>query len=229
MPIRLCVFDAYGTLFDAAGAARAAFAEPGRDRIAHLWPALARDWRQKQLEYSWHRAIAGPHADFWRVTQDGLDWALEANALGEEEGLRARLLELYAELPAFPEVPSVLSELRALGLATAILSNGTPSMLESAVRAAGLEGLLDALLSVEAAGIFKPARAVYDLVGARFGAAADEVLFASANGWDAAGAAGYGFVTAWINRAKAPVDKLAARPRHVLADLTPLPALARST
>jgi 2-haloacid dehalogenase len=225
MPIRACVFDAYGTLFDVAAAARQAAAEPGREVLAQAWPRLAADWRTKQLQYTWLRAVMGTHADFWQVTQDGLDWALEAQGLADP-ALRDRLLQLYRELAAFPEVPAMLATLKARGLATAILSNGEPGMLRAAVASARIGDSLDDVLSVEAAGIFKPARAVYDLVGARFGTAPDEVLFVSSNGWDAAAGAHYGFATAWVNRAGEPMDRLPARPHHVLTDLTGIPALA---
>jgi 2-haloacid dehalogenase len=219
MPITTCIFDAYGTLFDVNSAARRAAAEPGQDRLAEIWPTLARDWRLKQLEYSWLRAIADQHCSFWQVTQDGLDWAMEASNI-DDPALRKRLLALYWELDAYPEVPQILAHLRARGMKTAILSNGSPDMLGAAMRSAGLDDLLDAALSVEDVGVFKPHKTVYDLVGARFGCAKDEVLFASSNGWDAAGAAGYGFTTVWVNRMRAPVDRLYARPSHFLPDLT---------
>jgi 2-haloacid dehalogenase len=225
MPIRACVFDAYGTLFDVSAAARQAAAEPGRARLAAVWPRLAADWRHKQLSYSWLRAITGAHADFWVVTQDALDWAMEANGLADPE-LRERLLALYWQLEAYPEVPEVLAGLRARGLGTAILSNGSPEMLRGAVASALLDDLLDDLLSVEAVGVFKPHASVYALVPERFACAPAEILFVSSNGWDAAGAAGFGFVTAWVNRADEPVDRLPWRPHHVLPDLTAIPDLA---
>ena len=224
MAITTCVFDAYGTLFDVNAAARRAAEEPGRERLADLWPQIARDWRAKQLEYSWLRAVAGRHTDFWAVTQDGLDWALEAAGI-EDADLRDRLLDLYRELDAYPEVPEMLSELKAKGLATAILSNGAPGMLDAAVSSAGIGASLDAVLSVEDVGVFKPHDRVYDMVQARFGGTREEVLFVSSNGWDAAGAAGYGFRTVWVNRAGAPVDRLYARPHHVLPDLARIPEL----
>jgi 2-haloacid dehalogenase len=225
-PPRLCVFDAYGTLFDVAAAARRAAAEPGRAALAERWPRLAELWRLKQLQYTWLRAITGAHADFRTVTEDGLDWALEATGLDGDAELRARLLALYRELDAYPEVPAVLDALRAGGRGTAILSNGSPEMLAAAVGSAGLADRLDAVLSVEEVGIFKPARAVYDLVGAHFATAPEEVLFVSANGWDAASAAAYGFRTVWVNRAGDPVDRLPTRPQHVAPDLSDVPRLA---
>ena len=224
MPIKTCIFDAYGTLFDVNAAARVAAAEPGRDALAAVWPQVARDWRLKQLQYTWLRAVAGRHCDFWQVTQDGLDWAMEAAGLDDVE-LRERLLALYWELPAYAEVPDMLAELNARGLQTGILSNGSPDMLAGAVESAGLGEFISASLSVETAGVFKPHASVYDLVEAHYGCARDEVLFVSSNGWDAAGASGYGFTTAWVNRAGEPMDRLYAKPHHVLTDLTSIPDL----
>lgn len=255
LAITTCIFDAYGTLFDVTAAARRAAAEPGGEALAPVWQRIAQDWRAKQLQYTWLRAAAGRHCDFAQVTRDGLDWALEAAGLAEAAvtgaavtggavtggapkgeavpdgtvpqpgSLRDRLLDLYRTLDAYPEVPAMLAALRARGLATGILSNGSPGMLADAVGSAGIGGLLDAVLSVEEVGVFKPAPQVYDMVGARFGCAKDEVLFVSSNGWDACGAAGYGFRTAWVNRAGDPMDRLYARPQHVLSDLVPIPDL----
>ena len=225
MVISTCIFDAYGTLFDVNAAARDAAAGPGNEVLAKIWPSLAADWRAKQLQYTWLRAVAGEHVDFWQVTQDGLDWAMEAAGLGDA-ALREQLLALYWELPAYGEVPDMLAALKAAGLATGILSNGSPDMLAGAVASAGIGDRLDAVLSVESVGVFKPARAVYDMVGKRFGCAPGEVLFVSSNGWDVAAAAGYGFRTVWVNRAKQPMDRLAHRPQHILGDLRGIPDLA---
>jgi len=227
MPITTCIFDAYGTLFDVAAAARSAASEPGRETFARHWPAIAEKWRLKQLQYTWLRAVMGEHVGFWQVTQDGLDWALEAEGLGDDTDLRERLLQLYWELEAFPEVPAMLAALKEAGKDTAILSNGAPDMLDGAVKSAGIGALLDDVLSVESVGIFKPARVVYDLVGQRFGCAPEEVLFVSSNGWDACAAAGYGFNTVWVNRAGDPVDRLPAAPDRQLTDLSGIPDLAR--
>ncbi|MCK0096503.1 haloacid dehalogenase type II [Yoonia sp. F2084L] len=225
MPITTVVFDAYGTLFDVNAAAMQAAKDPAHADLAAVWPALARDWRLKQLQYTWLRAVAGQHCDFWQVTQDGLDWAMEAQGL-TNAATRTRLLELYWELAAYAEVPAMLKALKAQGKATAILSNGSPDMLGAAVTSAKISDVLDAVLSVEDVGVFKPHDRVYDLVGQHFGSAKDEVLFVSSNGWDAAGAAGYGFQTAWVNRAGEPMDRLYAKPHHVLSDLTTIPELA---
>lgn len=225
MPITTCIFDAYGTLFDVAAAARIAAAEPGREDFARHWPQIAQNWRLKQLQYTWLRAVMNQHCDFWNVTQDGLDWALEAEGLDDPD-LRERLLQLYWELEAYPEVPAMLQALKDKGMNTAILSNGSPKMLEGAVQSARIGDVLDDVLSVETVGIFKPADVVYDLVCGRFGCVSDEVLFVSSNGWDAAAAAGYGFTTAWVNRGNEPMDRLPGKPHHLLSDLTGIPALA---
>lgn len=225
MTVSLCVFDAYGTLFDVAAAAREAAAEPERDAFAARWRAVAETWRQKQLQYTWLRAAAGIHADFWQVTADGLDYALEAEGIAEPE-LRARLLALYWELAAFPEVPEMLDALRAGGKATAILSNASPAMLTAAVGSAGLTERLDDVLSAESAGVFKPDFRVYDLIGHVFGLPRREVLFVSSNGWDAWAATAYGFRTVWANRKDEPLDRLTTPPDRVVSDLSAVPAIA---
>lgn len=226
MPITTCVFDAYGTLFDVAAAARKAAGEPAFAAIREDWPQIAEHWRAKQLNYSWLRAVAGAYCDFWQVTQEGLDWALEKTGHDADPALRQRLLDLYWELAAYDEVPAMLAALKAGGMHTAILSNGSPAMLEGAVKSAGIEETLDVCLSVESVGIFKPDASVYDLVGTHFACAKDEVLFVSSNGWDAAAGAGYGFTTAWVNRAGDPVERLPWTPAHQMRDLTGIPTLA---
>ncbi|WP_412550889.1 haloacid dehalogenase type II [Shimia sp. MIT910701] len=228
MAITTCIFDAYGTLFDVAAAAREAASEPGREAFAQHWQKVADDWRLKQLQYTWLRAVADAHTDFWAVTQNGLDWALEASGLQGDPELRERLLSLYWELSAYPEVPDMLANLKAAGMNTAILSNGSPDMLTGAVDSAGVQEFLDDVLSVEDVQIFKPAAVVYDLVGKRFNCAKDDVLFVSSNGWDAGCATGYGFTTAWVNRAGEPVDRLPWTPTHILSDLTSIPDLTSS-
>jgi 2-haloacid dehalogenase len=219
VPYPVIVFDAYGTLFDVAGAARMAAVEA--PALAAVWPKLAADWRAKQLEYTWLRAIMGDHRDFAGVTADALDWAMAAHRV--DPALRARLLALYDDLPAYPEVPTALAALATAR--KAILSNGTPAMLARACGSAGIAQAFEALISVEDAGVYKPATAVYDLVGARMGVAPDRVMFISSNGWDVAGAARYGFSTVWVNRAGLPVDQLSHKPAHIIGDLTELPAL----
>ncbi|AUC52769.1 haloacid dehalogenase, type II [Sagittula sp. P11] len=219
---KVVVFDAYGTLFDVAAAARVVAEESGREALAAVWGQVAEDWRRKQLEYSWLRAVTGDYVPFWTLTMDGLDWAMERAGLDDPE-LRERLLAVYWELPAYREVPFMLAALKAKGVATGILSNGSRDMLEGAVESSGVGLYLDEVLSVEAVRVFKPARAVYDMVGTAFGVAPGEVLFVSSNGWDAAGAAAYGFETVWVNRGDLPMDRLMASPDHVMKDLTTIP------
>jgi len=222
--ITTCIFDAYGTLFDVSAAARALAGEAGRERLAAVWQQVAADWRAKQLEYSWLRAVTGDYCDFWQLTEDGLDWALERAGLTDAD-LRRALLGLYWRLAAYPEVPGVLARLKAGGMTCAILSNGSPAMLEGAVSSAGIGAHLDAVLSVAEVGTFKPDARVYDMVCARFGGSPGAVLFVSSNGWDIAAAAAYGFRTLWVNRAGMPVDRLPGRPHDVAADLTAVPEM----
>jgi 2-haloacid dehalogenase len=226
MAIDTCIFDAYGTLFDVTSAARQAAGEPGFETLTETWRRLAADWRDKQLQYSWLRAVTGEHVDFWQVTGDSLDWALEAQGLAGDDRLRDRLMKLYWDLSAYPEVPGMLGALKDAGRATGVLSNGSPEMLQAAVTSAGIGRLLDHVLSVESVGIYKPSPKVYDMVGRAFACEAGEVLFVSANGWDVAAAGTYGFQTVWVNRAGAPMDRLPRRPDHVMDDLGGVPALA---
>lgn len=225
--ITTCIFDAYGTLFDVAAAARELAGQPGREAFAQVWQQVANDWRLKQLQYSWLRAVARDHCDFWDVTGDGLDWALERAGLDDAQ-LREDLLGLYWSLAAYPEVPEMLGALKAAGLQTGILSNGSPAMLDGAVESAGIGATLDVVLSVEDVGVFKPDVRVYDLVGQRFGCTPAEVLFVSANGWDAAFGAAYGFDTLWVNRGGEPMDRLSGRPGREARDLIGVPAIAEA-
>lgn len=222
MSVTTLVFDAYGTLFDVTGAARLAAAD--HPILAPLWPKLAEDWRRKQLEYTWQRTMTGGYVPFDRVTADALDWALAAHDLIDAD-LRALLLAQFDRLPPFAEAVETLAHLRATGLRLAILSNGTPAMLASLTRNAGMADLFTTLISVEETRLYKPSWQVYALVEKRLGVKPQDVLFVSANGWDAAGAAHFGFRTAWINRAGAPQDRLPARPLHEIPDLSHLPRL----
>lgn len=224
MTITTCIFDAYGTLFDVDAAARNVAKEPGQAQLAAVWGTLSADWRAKQLEYSWLRAISGRYTPFWEVTQDALDWAMENNGLADN-ALRAKLLSVYKELPAYAEVPAMLKALKEKDVNVAILSNGSPDMLVNAVRSAGIGEYLDDVLSVEEVEIFKPHNLVYNMVWDRFDVPQSEVLFASSNGWDAAGAAGYGFASVWVNRKDAPQDRLWASPARTLKDLKTIPDL----
>ena len=221
MSIKVCAFDAYGTLLDVTAAARRALAEID----PQLALGLANDWRLKQLQYTWIRAIACEHADFWQVTCESLDWALERHGMAKEPGLKDRLLEFYARLDAYPEVEGVLQELKEMGLTSAMLSNGSPRMLDSAVKAAGVEDYLDSWLSVEDVGVFKPHKSVYKLVEQRYGCLRSQVLFVSSNGWDASAAAGFGFISVWVNRAAEPLDRLPWQPQFIVSELSRVPEL----
>ncbi len=212
------VFDAYGTLLDVDGAARQAAHDDAA--LATIWQPLSADWRRKQLEYSWQRAITGDHTDFWQVTRDALDWCAERHGL--DAARCERLMQLYRALPAYPEAAETLRRLRAAGLRTAILSNGEPSMLADGVAAAGLAPHLDALLSVETGGRFKPSDEAYRVATDHFACAPGDITFISSNGWDVYGATRFGFVTAWVNRAGLPVDRLPARPGRILTSLDQL-------
>jgi len=217
--VSACVFDAYGTLFDFAAAAHAC-----HDQIGSKADALTALWRDKQLQYTWLRATQGRHADFWQVTGDALDFALETLAI-EAPGLRDQLMALYLTLAPFPEVPDVLGRLKSAGLRTAILSNGSPQMLAAAVAGAKLEGLLDAVLSVEDVGVYKPHPKVYQLALDRLGLPAAAIAFQSSNAWDAYAASAFGMKVVWCNRYGQRRERLPGAPDHEIKSLAELPAL----
>jgi 2-haloacid dehalogenase len=218
--IRACVFDAYGTLFDFAGAA-AGCADVLGDKTAPL-TAL---WRDKQLQYSWLRALQGRYVPFWQVTGDALDHALDALDLPRNGELRDRLMDLYRTLRTFPEVPDVLRRLKQAGFVTAILSNGSPDMLDAAVEGAGLGPLLDHVLSVDEVGTFKPDPRVYQLAVARLGLPANAIAFQSSNAWDAHAAAAFGMRVVWCNRYGQGQERLPGTPDREIRSLSELPAL----
>ena len=226
MSIKACVFDAYGTLFDVAAAARNAAAEPGGEALADIWPKLAETWRLKQLEYSWLRAVADDYVPFWQVTQDGLDYALELHGVADS-GLRETLLGLYQRLDAYPEVPGILLDLKQAGYATAILSNGSKDMLDAAIDSAGIREVLDGSYSVEDVGVFKPHDTVYALAEDRLGVKGADVAFFSSNCWDATHASRYGFTTVWVNRGGLPLDRVGAPPAKIVRSLEGCAALVR--
>jgi 2-haloalkanoic acid dehalogenase, type II len=217
--IKACVFDAYGTLFDVNAAARALSQELGDE-----WLPLAETWRTKQLNYSWLRSLMGAHADFWQLTGDALDFALESRGLSTPS-LRQRLLDLYYNLACFPEVPEVLRQLRKAGFKTAILSNGTPAMLKAACRSSEILDLFDHVVSVEEVGIYKPDPRVYSLVASRFSLAPNEIAFHSSNGWDIHGGKRAGFFAIWVNRSGQPLERLPHPPDRILQDLTAVPSI----
>ncbi len=219
--IRAVVFDAYGTLLDIhAAMARHA------DRLGPDWQRISADWRAKQLEYSWVRSLAGPshHRDFWRLTQEALAWTATRHGITDPT-LLADVLLAYRHLDAYPEVGVVLRQLRDAGLSRAILSNGEPGMLRDAVAHAGIGHTLDAVLSVEAAGVFKPDPRVYRLAGAHFGLAGSQMAFVSSNPWDAFGAHAFSFRVFWLNRAGAPREYELGAHVTEIADLSALPRL----
>jgi 2-haloacid dehalogenase len=219
--IRGCVFDAYGTLFDFASAASRC-----ADALGDKAKALTPLWRDKQLQYTWLRAAQNRHADFWQVTGDALDFALETLGITDGSGaLRQRLMDCYLTLDAFPEVPAMLRRLKAAGFATAILSNGTPAMVAAAVEHAGIGETLDHLLTVEEVGIFKPAPAVYQLAVDRLGVPKSAISFQSSNAWDIHAASAFGLRTVWCNRAGQKRERLPGAPEHEITTLAELPPL----
>ncbi len=217
--VRACVFDAYGTLFDLASAARGC-ADVLGDQAAPL-TAL---WREKQLQYTWLLAAQRRHADFGHVTSGALDFALETLRI-DSPGLRERLLKLYLTLDVFPDAPEVLRRLKAAGLRLAILSNGTPAMLRAAVAGAKLNGLFDAVLSVEEVGVYKPHPKVYRLAVDRLGLPASAIAFQSSNAWDAYAASAFGMLVVWCNRYGQRRERLPGAPDREVKSLSDLPAL----
>jgi 2-haloacid dehalogenase len=181
-------------------------------------------WRQKQLEYTWLRSLMGAYADFWQVTGEGLDYALAANGIADAD-LRRRLMDLYLSLDAYPDVHDALDRLRAAGKKTAILSNGAPNMLRAAVESADLGSRLDTVLSVDELSVFKPDPRTYQLAVDRLGVEAARICFVSTNGWDAAGAAYFGFKVAWLNRFGQQPERLPGTPSAVIETLAEVPDL----
>jgi 2-haloacid dehalogenase len=217
--IKACVFDAYGTLFDVNSAARTV-----ADSLGDKWQTLAELWRAKQLQYTWLRGLAGRYADFWQVTGDALDFALSTLQLENSE-LRDRLMNSYLTLAAYPEVANTLNQLKDARMKLAILSNGTPAMLEKAVANAGISHLFDAILSVEEVKVYKPHPAVYRLACEHFNFAANEICFVSSNGWDAYSAKAFGFRVIWCNRSAQFPERIPETPDGQVGTLVELPAI----
>ena len=217
--IEACVFDAYGTLFDFNSAAARC-----RDALGGKAEELSAMWRMKQLSYTWLRGLMGKHADFWQVTGDALDFCLETLGI-DDAALRHRLMDCYLNIEAFPEVVGVLKRLKAGGMKTAILSNGSPRMLAAAVGNTGTTGLFDAVLSVEEVGVYKPHPSVYRLCVDRLGVPAERISFQSSNAWDAIAAGTFGMKVVWINRYGQRRERLTAEPDvegRTLDDLLPV-------
>lgn len=216
--VKAALFDAYGTLLNVHAAMRR-----HAEAIGPHWQRISHEWRAKQLEYTWVRSIAGErhHKDFWTLTQDALDVVIARHGL--DPSLRTGLLDAYRNLEPYPEVPAMLARLKELGIGTGILSNGEPGMLADATAAAGIAPLLDAVLSAESVGIFKPDRRVYGLGTARFEGPANNIAFVSANAWDAFGARSFGYRVYWLQRPGEPDDYGVAASSSVIADLASLP------
>ena len=220
MPQTIHVFDAYGTLFDVHSATQRLSAEigPETQRLSELW-------RAKTLEYSWIHGLAGKPATFRKLLKSGLNYAMATTGV-TAPGLAEKLLAAYDDLGAFADVKDALTALRKKRSRIAVLSNGDPDMLDKAVRAAGLDGLIDHILSAHEVGIFKPSSRVYRLAMTKFGATREEITYVSSNRWDAAGASAFGFATTiWLNRSHAPDEYLDMPPTLTIPDLHGLPLL----
>ena len=217
--VRACLFDAYGTLFDFASAAQGCEDVPAEKR-----PALTALWREKQLQYTWLRSLQGRYADFWRVTGDALDFALDSLDLMNTH-LRERLMNLYLWLEPFPEVPAMLTALRRAGFRTAILSNGSPMMLDTLVKRSDLEAMFDAILSADAVRAFKTHPDVYQYALDSLDLPASAIAFQSSNAWDAHAASDFGMQVVWCNRYGQRRERLPGSPDFEIRTLNELPAL----
>ena len=217
--IGACVFDAYGTLFDVAAAAAHC-----KDALGDKADPLTALWRTRQLEYTWLRSLMQEYVEFWQVTGDGLDYAMAALGI-DDTALRERLMDIYMRLDAYPEVKDVLTTLKGGGVKTAILSNGTPKMLNAAVENAAIDGVLDFSFSVDAIDIYKPHPSVYQMAVDGLGVEAGRICFMSSNAWDAAAAANFGFRVVWVNRFGQPAERIPGRPEHEITTLEALPSL----
>ena len=214
--IKACVFDAYGTLFNVHSAVGA-----HKERLGEQADSVSIMWRTKQLEYTWLRSLMRDFSDFWQVTGDALDYALDAHSIVDDT-LRGDLMQAYLELKTYDEVVPVLTALKQADIKTAVLSNGATSMLQAANLSAGIDELLDVSISVDEIRVFKPDPAVYELVTSRFSLQPQQVLFQSSNAWDAAGAAAFGFRVLWVNRFGQRPERLPARPDFEASDLNHL-------
>jgi 2-haloacid dehalogenase len=215
--IKACVFDAYGTLFDVHSAVG-----KHRHRLGGIADQVSDLWRTRQLEYTWLRSLMGHHADFWQVTQDALDFAFDMHGINNPD-LHRDLMEAYLKLDCYPEVPEVLSILKRRGFKLAILSNGTPAMLEAAVKNAGIDDLIEKNFSVERVGIFKPDFRVYQIAVDGLKVRPEDIVFQSSNAWDAAGASAFGFKVAWVNRFGQSEERLPGKPDVEIKTLMALP------
>ena len=213
--IKAIIFDAYGTLFDVNSAA-----EKCKEKLGDKWEGFANYWRTTQLEYTWLRSLMRRHKDFWQITEDSLDKSM--NFYNIDNSMRSELLNLYKVLSPFTEVRDALNKLKQSNYKLAILSNGTPDLLNELVVSNGLKDIFDDIFSVEEAGIFKPDSKVYDLPINKYNIEKNEVLFLSANTWDVSGAGNYGYNTVWVNRNNNIFDKLDFEPNQQISNLSEL-------
>ena len=213
--IKAIIFDAYGTLFDVNSAA-----EKCKGKIGDKWEDFANYWRTTQLEYTWLRSLMNRHKDFWKMTEDSLDKSMKFFKI--DNSMRNDLLDLYKVLSPFSEVKETLNKLKKKDFKLAILSNGTPSLLENLVKNNNLENLFDDIFSVEEVGIFKPDSKVYELPVNKYHIKKDEILFFSANTWDVSGGGNYGYNSVWVNRNKNIFDNLDYQPLDEIHDLSEL-------
>ena len=209
------VFDAYGTLFDVNSAA-----EKCKGKIGNKWENFANFWRTTQLEYTWLRSLMKKHKNFWQITEDSLDKSMETFQI--DKSLRNDLLSLYKELSPYPEVKNVLENLKKKSFKLAILSNGTPELLNHLVKSSDLENLFDDIFSVEEVKIYKPDPKVYDMPVNKYKVSKGEITFLSANTWDVSGAGNYGYNSIWVNRNNSVFDKLDYKPKNEIKNLKQL-------
>ena len=209
------VFDAYGTLFDVNSAA-----EKCKDKVGDKWETISNYWRTTQLEYTWLRSLMKRHKDFWQITEDSLDKSMLTFKI--DKSMRNDLLNLYKELSAFPEVKSVLEELKKKSIKLAILSNGTPSLLSNLIKNSNLENLFDDVFSIEEVKIYKPDPKVYDIPINKYKIKKEEITFLSANTWDVSGGGNYGYNAIWVNRTNNVFDKLDYKPKNEVKNLREL-------
>ena len=215
MKTKVVVFDAYGTLFDVNSAA-----EKCKDKIGSKWEAFANFWRTTQLEYTWLRSLMKRHKNFWEVTEDSLDKSMRMFSINKS--MRNELLNLYKILSPYPEVRGVLEDLKKKNYKLAILSNGTPALLNELVTSNKLNNLFDDLFSIEEVKVYKPDSRVYDMPVKRYNVKAKEITFLSANTWDVSGGGNYGYNSIWINRKNNTFDNLDYVPKHQIKDLSKL-------
>ena len=213
--IKAIIFDAYGTLFDVNSAA-----EKCKSKIGDKWESFANYWRKTQLEYTWLRSLMGRHKDFWQITEDSLDKSMQAFNI--DKAMRSELLDLYKILSPYPEVKETLKKLKEKRYKLAILSNGTPALLNELVKSNGLQNLFDDIFSIEEVKIYKPSSKVYDMPVKKYSIKNEEVAFLSANTWDVSGGGNYGFTSIWVNRNKNIFDNLDYKPKNEISGLNQL-------